>query len=294
MVKCKICGVEKNHSIVEHLKYVHSMTTIEYKNLFNNADVKSIECKIVLSEKMKKKWENNDFRNKLTEIRNITHKNPLFRKEMSEKIKNKYKENPELFSGFTQWHKTEKFKVWVKSDERINKISKTSKERWKDNDYRERTINTLKKVLIDGRCNKSNEFRENMSKKIAELYSEGIITNYSNKYKTGFFLSKKNETFFYSSSYELKSMEIFDNSKNIKNWTNKHGIKIKYYYNGINRYYIPDFFIEFLNGKSFVIELKGWYTEEVGIKEEFTNKEYNNYKIFYNIEDLKKFIDENK
>ena len=41
---------------------------------------------------------------------------------------------------------------------------------------------------------------------------------------------KKNEEFIYSSSYELDSMILFDNNECIFNWTNKHGIRIKYYY----------------------------------------------------------------
>ena len=69
--------------------------------------------------------------------------------------------------------------------------------------------------------------------------------------------------------------------------------RIKYYYNGLNRNYVPDFRIEFLNGESFIIEMKGWETEEVLVKKEFALKEYQNYKLFYSVNDLKNFIYEN-
>ena len=82
---------------------------------------------------------------------------------MSETLKKKHKENPELFTGFTQWSKTDKYKEWSVSKERIDKISKTSKKRWENNEYREKTINSIKKSLNDGRCDKSIEFREKMS-----------------------------------------------------------------------------------------------------------------------------------
>ena len=54
-----------------------------------------------------------------------------------------------------------------------------------------------------------------------------------------------------------------------------------------------DFYIELTNNKTFVIEMKGWETEEVLVKQQFALKEYPNYKLFYSVEDLKKFIYEN-
>jgi len=293
MVKCLICNIEKNCSIVEHLKYEHKMTCSEYKKLYPSAKVKSESFSKKLSENAKKNWTNDEYRNKQIKIRNITHKDPKFREKMSEKIKKIHKETPNIFSGFTNWSKSDKFKEWVKSEERIKKISNKSLEFWKNEDYRTKIIKRLKEVLSDGRCNKNREFREKMSETISKLYSEGNITNNSNKYKTGIFKDKKGEEFFYASSYEYDAMRIFDNSPNVKLWTNKHGIKIKYHYNNLFRNYIPDFYVEFINGLSFIIEMKGWITEEVEVKEFYTKKTYKNYKIFYSIKDLEKFVNEN-
>lgn len=292
MVKCLICGVEKECSIVEHLKFNHGLKTHEYKKMFEGSKVKSDNALRKMSDNAKKNWSNDEYVKKQIKIRNITHKNPEFRQKMSETIKKKHRENPNLFTGFTQWHKTEKFKEWVVSKERIDKISETSKERWEDIEYREKCINSIKKTLNDGRCNKSLEYREKMSLRISQLYSDGVITNQSNKYKTGKYTSKTNESFLYSSSYELESMKLFDECIHIKNWTNKHGIRIKYYYNNLNRHYIPDFLVEFNNGISYIIEMKGWNTEEVDVKEYYSKKIYPNYKIFYSVKELKKFINE--
>lgn len=270
------------------------MSTNEYKQQFVGSKVKSDDELLKMSNRAKKNWSTPEYKELQIKIRKITHQNPDFKEKMSKILKKKHKENPELFTGFTQWNKTDKYKEWVVSKERIDKISESSKKRWEDNEYRKKTIDSIKNSLNDGRCEKSVEFREKMSIIISKLYSDGTISNESNKYKTGKYTSKTKETFFYSSSYELESMKLFDESYNIKNWTNKHGIRIKYFYDNLNRHYIPDFLIEFLNGVTYIIEMKGWNTDEVNVKEHYTKKIYPNYKIFYSVNELKQFINENK
>ena len=293
-VKCLICGIEKKCSIVEHLKYEHKMSSKIYKEKFPNSMVKSKQVSELFGLRAKKMWDNPEFKDRMIKIRNTTHKDPEFKQKMSEKIKKIHKETPEVFSGFTNWSKTEKFKKWVKSEERLKKISETSKKRWEDENYRNKTIESIKKVLNDGRCFKNDEYRIKMSEKISQLYSEGIIKNEKNKYKTGTFKSKNGEEFIYSSSYELDSMIFFDSNDDIVKWTNKHGIRIKYYFNDLNRNYIPDFLVDLSNGNTYIIEMKGWETEEVMVKEHYAKKIYPNYKIFYSVDNLKNFIYENK
>lgn len=292
-VKCNICGFEKDYSIVEHLKYEHNMNSKEYRKLYPNSLVRSKEWSKNASKIMKDKWKDEDFRETIVQTRLITHNDPKFKKNMSEKIKKIHKESPEVFFAFTNWHKTEEFKKWVVSDERKLKISKTTKERWKNPKYRNKVIKSMIKSLNDGRCEKSEEFKLKMSEIISEKYANGELKNENNRYKTGKYKSITNEEFYYSSSYELKSMEFFDTSKKVKKWTNKHGIKIKYYHNNLLRNYIPDFFIELSDGKTYIIEMKGWETEEVIVKQQYAEKEYDNYKIFYSVNELEKFINEN-
>lgn len=292
-VKCLICGLEKENSIVEHLKFNHKINSKTYKEMFPNSEVKSKKHLDNLRLKVLEKWANPEYKKRMSESRKISHNKPEFKVKMSKIIKKKHEETPEIYSGFINWSKTEKFKEWVKSTDRIEKISKTSKKRWENLEYRKKTILSLIKVLNDGRCKKNEEFKEKMSEIISRLYSDGELSNENNKYKNGIYTAKNNEEFLYSSSYELDSMIFFDSIDFIKKWTNKHGIRIKYYYNGLNRNYVPDFRIEFLNGESFIIEMKGWETEEVLVKKEFALKEYPNYKLFYSVDDLKNFIYEN-
>lgn len=289
-VECKICGINKEHSIVEHLKHTHNLTSSEYKSLYDNSPVKSDTYLKKLSENMIKKWEDEDFYDKMKQIRKVTHNKPEFKKNMSNKIKKKYLENPNAFSGITKYHMTDKFKEWVISDDRKLKISETSKNRWLDDEYRKKVIKSIKLRLGDGRCKKNDDFKYKMSNIISDKHSKGEIKNNNNRYKNGKYLSISGEYFYYSSSYELLSMEFFDTCDFIKFWTNKHGIKIKYYYDNFLRNYIPDFLIELVDGSSYIIEMKGWETDEVIVKKKYAELQYNNYLIFYNVKELKEFI----
>jgi hypothetical protein len=292
MVKCIICGFEKEYSIVEHIKHTHKLSSKEYKEKYPNSSVKSDKFVKLSSENMKIKWENPEYRDTQIRKRNVSHNDPDFKKKMSEKIKTIYNNNPNIFSGLTEYKNTLEFQNWVRSDERIKKISDSSKKRWENPDYKEKVINSIKKKLNDGRCIKNENFKIKMSEIISTKHSCGELKNHKNKYKTGLYKSKNNEEFYYASSYELTAMQIFDNSPKIMKWTNKHNIKIKYFYKGLIRNYIPDFIIEFVNGDSYIIEIKGWDTEEVQIKKKYAEDCYNNYLIFYKTEDLKKFINE--
>ena len=57
-----------------------------------------------------------------------------------------------------------------------------------------------------------------------------------------------------------------DKDDDVISWTKRHGISIPYEYNGIIHNYIPDFLIEYKNGKTVIEELKGYETETDLIK----------------------------
>jgi hypothetical protein len=74
--------------------------------------------------------------------------------------------------------------------------------------------------------------------------------------KRGYYLSiKSNRLEYYHSSYERNRMIELDEDINVKSWTKRHGIVIKYAPS--NRYY-PDFYIEFNNGMKMLEEIKGY------------------------------------
>lgn len=293
MVKCLICGIEKEFSIKDHLKWTHGLNKEKYQKLYPNAEVTSDKQKKLVSERNKKMWDNIEFKEKMCESRKISHNTIEFKEKMSKISKKRHIENPEFFSGFTSFHKTEAFKEWVVSEERIQKIRESSKKRWENIEYRKKTIQSIKNTLSDGRCKKSKEFRERMSELMCDLYDKGSLTNNTNRYNCGWFINKDGENFYYASKYELNAMIFFDNSDKVLKWTNKHKIRIKYIHDGIQKNYLPDFLVKLSNGVEYIIEMKGWVTDEVIEKvkksiELFEDK----YQIFYNNEDLEKFINE--
>lgn len=90
-------------------------------------------------------------------------------------------------------------------------------------------------------------------------YKEGVLNN---KYKTytqgkcGDYISLKTEIKeWYQSSWELIRMIELDENENVKHWTKKHKICIKL---GNQKYYIPDFLIEFNDGTKLLEEVKGY------------------------------------
>jgi hypothetical protein len=108
----------------------------------------------------------------------------------------------------------------------------------------------------------TKEARDKFSKKIAEKIANG----YCNVYRPNkqWFISKKTgEANYADSGYELKRMIFLDACEDVKSWTKKHGIVLRYGFD--QRRYIPDFLIE-LNDKTKVLqEIKGWVRD----KEEF-------------------------
>ena len=293
MVKCLICGVEKKCSIKDHLKHTHKISKKDYLGLFPNAQVTSEGFKKEISQRETLKWNSDNFREKMSHIRKVSHNKPEFKQKMSEITKNNHILNPSKFTGFTEYYKTDEFERWVVSPERVEKISKSSKQKWSDDTYRKKVIETLKSKLSDGRCTKSDSFKEKMSEIISKKHADGDLNWYKTiRFNNGVFINKIGEKFYHMSSLELDTMIMLDNNDNIQHWTNKHGIKIPYVYNNINHNYIPDFLIKLTNNKEFIVEMKGFRTELVDIKTESAFNLYKNYRIFYDVETLKQFIND--
>jgi hypothetical protein len=101
--------------------------------------------------------------------------------------------------------------------------------------------------------------REKRSEQNVKKYSEtGHLTTYKNC-KRGYYKSKKSgiEEYFHS-SWEEKLMKLLDDDLNVVSWTKKHNIVIKYKHDGIFKSYLPDFFIEYLDGSKVIEEVKGY------------------------------------
>jgi len=101
----------------------------------------------------------------------------------------------------------------------------------------------------------SVEHRANLSK--------SKVNSMNNKFTFGgkqsrYISTKTSEDNFSHSSYELKRMKFLDNNNDVIYWTKNHGLNIEYTLNGITRRYIPDFVVEWSDGRKTLEEVKGW------------------------------------
>lgn len=269
MIKCQICGIERNCKLDKHIKKEHGITLKEYQELYGN----------YISE---------EFLKKLSVIR-LNQFTPDVLQKKSDSAKKFYQ------NGGQVWSKglTKETNDIVRSIGEQN--SKTLTGRTKENyDYLRKHSEWAKK---NSHFIKYNEDRKNIpeiNRKWREATSLWYVNNLDKQrhpnrnYQTGYYINEHGE-FYYQSSWEKEFMEFLDSVANIK-WTNKHGIRIPYKFDGINRFYIPDFYITY-NDTFIIIELKGWIRDDTQYKiqaaiETFGDK----FKIFYNINDAKEFI----
>lgn len=160
--------------------------------------------------------------------------NPFFGKNHSEQSKNKMK------GSHDSWNSTK------------NKLSKEEYDIW----Y---------KKYCESLSGKNNHFygkhhspqtRKHLSEVRAKLIADGTIDLKPSHYglKGYYFSTKMNEMFRYDSLIEYLRMKMLDMDENVISWTKRHGIKIPYILNGIQKYYVPDFLIN----NSIIEELKGY------------------------------------
>jgi hypothetical protein len=86
-------------------------------------------------------------------------------------------------------------------------------------------------------------------------------------------------------------MKELDVNENVLSWTKKHGIVIKYKHDGIIKSYIPDFFIEYCDGRKIVEEVKGCIDdiEIFKLKKEACEKYCYDNNYFYKINFMKNY-----
>lgn len=151
---------------------------------------------------------------------------------------------------------------WGRHDEKIRLlISDEIKKSWekesrlvKHNEARERF------KLVNGYLpTNSPSARQKISEQNVKRYTEhGHLTTYKNC-KRGYYKNEKSKVDeYYHSSWEETLMKKLDNDVNVISWTKKHGIVIKYKHDGIFKSYIPDFYVEYIDGGKVVEEVKGY------------------------------------
>ncbi len=295
MIKCKICNLENNHSIHRHITKIHNISVDEYKKLYN-AEVYSAEYRQKISKnvsnQMTKRWaEDLDFKTR--------HLKKLHTEKIRNKISNTLKENYKL-GKITVWNvgKTKNDDERVKGIGEKNKQHLTGRNKYNDVNCKNHSIRMSKIMKDRWKYNPiilNDESRKKISETLSKKYADGELTTYHNgRFKTGWYFGKKDK-FYYMSGLEEKTMMYLDENDNVLNWTNKHGIRIKYVdENGVDRIYVPDFLIKFKNNTESIIEMKGFNLnpQRVKLKKKYTKKLYKNYYIIKTIDELEKKINE--
>ncbi len=87
----------------------------------------------------------------------------------------------------------------------------------------------------------SQKYLEKKSDTISKKIVEGKFVPHGN-HKKGIYFSKNGKNEIFHSLWELARMIELDEKDT--RWTKDHKIRIKYFYKGVNRNYIPDFLIE--------------------------------------------------
>jgi hypothetical protein len=257
MVKCKICGTEKEISIVEHLRHTHKLSVPGYREIYPDADVKSEEAKKLVSEQHKKVWQDENYRKRMCESRQVSHRKESFREAQSKRIKAVYER------GFISWNAG----LTKESDERVASVGRKNSEHLtgrtkEDYEYLKKRSEDLVGIIPIGFDQKKwseekiQAWKEKISKAVSEGIAEGKYSIPKNGYSKGWYEKQNGEKEYYESSWELELMNHLD-SLNIE-WTKKHKIIISYKdETGDERRYIPDFLITF-NNKKLLLELKGF------------------------------------
>jgi hypothetical protein len=89
MIKCLICGAERKMSIIAHLIKTHKINPQEYKKTYK-AEIESLELINERTNRIKKLWQSQDFKEKMSEVRKAQF-TPEVRDKMSKTNKEQYK-----------------------------------------------------------------------------------------------------------------------------------------------------------------------------------------------------------
>jgi hypothetical protein len=297
MVKCQICGTEKEISIVEHLRHTHKLTVPEYREIYPDADVKSEEAKRLVSEQHKKVWQDEEYRKKMCESRQVSHRKESFREAQSKRIKEVYER------GFKSWSAG----LTKDDDERIASMGRKNSEHLtgrtkEDYEYLKKRSENLEGIIPVGFDQKKwseekiQSWKTKISKSVSEGLAEGRYSTPKNGYLKGWYQKPDGEKEYYESSWELELMNHLDSSS--LEWTKKHKIIISYEDEfGIQRRYVPDFLI-ISNSKKLLLELKGFSRSKLEIElkkksaETWAIENSASYRLCWSVDEAKLVIEE--
>lgn len=105
----------------------------------------------------------------------------------------------------------------------------------------------------------SQSTKKHLSKVKSKMLSMGEIElKYPRGFSSHYISTKSNQEEKSDSFYEYIFMKFLDKDNTILSWTKKHGIVIEYIFQNELKNYVPDFYIEYENGKKQIVEIKGY------------------------------------
>jgi len=240
MIKCKICGFESKSRIIEHIQRTHKMNIDDYKNQYG--EVVSDEYRQKVSEKSKEKWKDPIYIQNIKKSREWIYSDEELNNRRIESIKNYYKtggktwndgltkDNDERVANIGEFNKTNLSGRTKENYDYLKKHSELMLSLWSDSNLKKKR----EEIHNDPILNK--EYKEKISNTLTEKILNGEINTFSN-FNSGWYKEKS----WYSSGLELNAMILMDNLG--ISWSKNDKIKIKYFKDDIEHYYIPDFLL---------------------------------------------------
>ena len=289
MIECKICGHKVKYRLIEHIQKTHKMSIKEYKIKYG--DVVSEEYKLKVSKKAKEKWQEEEYRKKTIKSREWIYSDKKLNERRIRSIKRYYENGGKIWNkGLTKYDDDRLKIIGEKNKHKLSGRTKDNYEYlnnhsilmsslWKNSKLKE------KWTEIQNNEKLKKEWKDKISETITKKIRNNEINTFSS-FKCGWYENKKGK-WWYSSKLEKNSMILFDKYNII--WDRCDYI-IKYEDDkGYNHRYIPDFKI-LLNNKEIIIEMKGFDWDGLTRIKEIKSSEKYNYKLFYTIEELKKYL----
>lgn len=140
-----------------------------------------------------------------------------------------------------------------KSEETKNRIKENH---WSNKEDKEDVIDRLLETRRNNPTCNTEEYKNKLKNYVKD--NPDCVKSHK-RYKVGYYLNKHIEDMeYHHSGYELRFMKFLDKQGSVIFWTKKHKIFIEYQFNGNTCEYWPDFLVMLDDGRTLLIELKGY------------------------------------
>jgi len=158
------CGCGKK---VKWSKWNNRWNKVLYNHPINRGATHTEEVKLIMTRKMKERWSDTKYKEKMCVIFKRRAEDPEFIKKLSEKGKERWK-NPSFIGNSTEWRENQgkKTKQNWKDHTFRETVTQAIKDRWSNSKFKEKMADIMKKVQG------TEEYKENASKRFKELWKD--------------------------------------------------------------------------------------------------------------------------